>query len=298
MITTELYDGQGLGNQLWVYAACRSIAEHLGLPFAILGGHRFKGGGFLNIDFGEPHDAGSTVMAREYPDSRTVFWERMFYDPDLDYVASGFDEGVASLGPRTRLEGLFQSERYFFGDKTRIHTYTTLAPQRAAAQNVGDDTCILNIRGGEYKAHKRLILPTSYWRGAMANMRSLAGIKSFLIVTDDPRYARAMFPEIDVVDGGIEACYRALHGAKHVIVSNSSFSCFPLMCGRTDRVVIAPRYWARFGNRHQRWASPANLYAGWLWQNEHGSLASSVDCQQEQLDTEHYYLSRFNVSQL
>jgi len=52
MILTELYDGQGLGNQLWVYAACRSIAEKLQMPHKILSPDKFKGNSFLDIDFG------------------------------------------------------------------------------------------------------------------------------------------------------------------------------------------------------------------------------------------------------
>ena len=33
IISTEFYDGQGLGNQLWVYASARSIAAKKGANF-------------------------------------------------------------------------------------------------------------------------------------------------------------------------------------------------------------------------------------------------------------------------
>ena len=35
MIFTEIYKGQGLGNQLFVYVATRAIAKKLNQPFGI-----------------------------------------------------------------------------------------------------------------------------------------------------------------------------------------------------------------------------------------------------------------------
>ena len=52
MIVTELYDGQGLGNQLWCYAALRCAAKELGLDFGVMTTEKFKGREFLSIDFG------------------------------------------------------------------------------------------------------------------------------------------------------------------------------------------------------------------------------------------------------
>ena len=53
MIVTELYNGQGLGNQLWCYFVTRSISNKLGLKYGIMSPEKFKGFQFLNIDFGE-----------------------------------------------------------------------------------------------------------------------------------------------------------------------------------------------------------------------------------------------------
>lgn len=297
MITTELYEGQGLGNQLWVYAVCRSIAEHLNYPFAILGQNRFKGHSFLDLDFGQHGELeGGTVFTHE--NVRSVFRERMFYDPGLDYISSSFDESVSSLAPYTRIEGLFQSERYFFGDLSRIRAYIKIKEESLALTSIPEEVCILNIRGGEYKRHKRFILPKSYWLNAMQNMKSLTGVRSFLIVTDDPRYAKSLLPGIPVLQGSIAECYIAIHHAKHLIISNSSFPYFPIKTGREDRVIIAPKHWARFGNDYSRWASPANLYTSWLWQDAKGLLHSYADCQQEQLDTEAYYRTHYTLSTL
>lgn len=42
MIVIEFYEGQGLGNQLWVYCSARSIASRLGVPFILKNHQRFK----------------------------------------------------------------------------------------------------------------------------------------------------------------------------------------------------------------------------------------------------------------
>ncbi len=300
MIITEFYEGQGLGNQLWVYAACRSIADHLNYPFAILGQNKFKGSYFIDIDFGQ-HEVFGTVNRKtevrfSHESIQCVYYERMFYDPDLKYIAVDFDESVTSLSPYTRIEGLFQSERYFFDKFTLPKKYIKVKETYLNKMVISNDCCVLNIRGGEYKSHKNLILPKSYWQNAIHNVRNLFGIQKFIVVTDDRRYAAALFPELSVLQGGIAECYVALYHARYLILSNSSFSYFPVKTGGDKLFVIAPMHWARFGNQYSRWASPANLYESWMWQDIHGKLYSYTDCLQEQADTTTHYREKYYIS--
>lgn len=53
MIVTELYDGQGLGNQLWSYVVTRVLALDRGFEFGIINPEKFKGSSFLSLDFGK-----------------------------------------------------------------------------------------------------------------------------------------------------------------------------------------------------------------------------------------------------
>jgi hypothetical protein len=280
MIITEFYDGQGLGNQLWVYAASRSIAEQLNLPFVLLGAERFKGDDFLNIvnHVGISEDDASKLI---YERNWQNFHEDLFYDPNLDYISSGFDSRVMSLSGANKLEGLFQSERYFFGDIDRPQRYFLLDHVWKEKNPISEDTCIINLRGGEYKRHKKFILPKTYWENAIENMKRMADVRKFLIVTDDIRYARAMFPGYEVLEGSIGDCYASIYNAKYLILSNSSFSYFPVKTGGNSQLVIAPKYWARYSNSLGRWASPANLYESWLWQSSDGSLSTFEECQPE-----------------
>ena len=59
MICTELYNGQGLGNQLWLYAVTRTKALDLGVDFGIMNPEKFKGLHFLDLDFGRQVFGGS-----------------------------------------------------------------------------------------------------------------------------------------------------------------------------------------------------------------------------------------------
>lgn len=294
MIVIELYQGQGLGNQLWVYAAARSIAEQLKVPFILLGAERFKGNGFLHIKSEVGISVAEAAMVAK--NSRwNSFHEALFYDRILKYISSGFDGRVVKLSGINKLDGLFQSEKYFFGDLERSKRYFPLDNVFQTKNMVADDTCIINLRGGEYKRHKNFILPGSYWKAAIKNMESIANIRKFLVVTDDVRYARSMFPKFDVLKGGIGDCYANLYNAKYLILSNSSFAYFPVKTGGNSKFVIAPKYWARYGNPFKRWASTANLYESWLWQSPDGQLSTFGDCLPDCAVTEAEYEAKYFV---
>lgn len=253
IIRTQFLVGQGLGNQLWVYAAGRGLAEHLGRPHVVSGMKFFKGAGFLEID--------SAVDPT--PDAPVVqFNEALFYDPELKYFSATYDRRVQELPDRVQINGLFQSEQYFYGRLGELAKWIRPSAQVQDFAAGHDKTCVINLRGGEYKRHKTLILPRSYWDSAVAHIRKRAEIQRIIVVTDDHAYARAFLPEFPVLDGGVAECYAALLGAHSIAISNSSFSYFPIKT-RIDRpFVVAPEYWARYGHQSKRWAMPANIYEG------------------------------------
>jgi len=298
LIFSEFYEGQGLGNQLWVYAASRSIAEYLSVPFAIRGMDRFKGSNFLNIDttVGITENQADALISRAIENkSIQNFLEISYYDPDLDYFSSAYDGRVKSLNGIVKLDGLFQSEKYFFGNLEKLKRYFVVKSEYLLKNYVHSDTAIINLRGGEYKRHKSLILPETYWTNAIENLSAQTGIDRFLVVSDDKPYAKALFPRYEIYQGGIADCYATICNAENLILSNSSFAYFPIKTGGNAKTVIAPQHWARFGNPHKRWASVANCYEGWLWQDIHGALKSYELCLPEIAATEMLYESTYSV---
>lgn len=291
MIINEFYSGQGLGNQLWTYAASRSISERLAVPFAQIGFSHFKGHDFLKLTGGLEY----TNLYDTLPENTLIFNEEIFYDETIDHFSSGYDSRVENLRGITKLEGLFQSEDYFYNDIDKLRSYFILDSNISLKSEINSQACVINLRGGEYKRHSRLILPEKYWSNAILHMQDLAPDVEFIVVTDDPGYAKALFPKFKIISGDIGECYAAIYNARYVIVSNSSFSYFPIKTSPFDKIVIAPKNWARHSDPTNRWASPANIYSGWLWLDNEGKINSYKDCIEECRKLELDYDLNFNV---
>jgi len=286
IIQTMFLSGQGLGNQLWVYSAGRALAEKLGRQHVVKGMDLFKGRGFLDIDVGEDPDIEAPIEQ---------FNEALYYDPSLKYFSSTYDHRVESLPSRVQINGLFQSERYFYDRMECLSSWIrpTKYIQEVAASY--GDTCVLNLRGGEYKRHKSFILPRSYWDMAIKELMQKFGSMKILIVTDDPAYAKVFLPEYPVLKGGVAECYGALMGAKALAVSNSSFSYFPIKTRKDRPFVIAPEHWARYGHPDGRWAMPSNVYKDWTYLSASGALLNYSNCLQAAARDATYYETTFNV---
>lgn len=293
-LSTELLHGQGLGNQLWAYAATRSISEHLGFGFVLKGIDRFKGSDFLAIS--EHENISQDELGLACNSSYPTFQERQYFDPDLKLFSTYFDEQILKIRGSYDLKGYFQSEAYFFGDVNKLRNYFKIHPDFLKKNTIAQDICVLNLRGGEYKRFKDLILPPSYWHNAIKNIRELYGVNKFVVVTDDYRYAKSLFPEYEIISGSIGNCYSVLNNAKYVIVSNSSFAYFPVKTNLNAPVVIAPQYWSRFNNAYHRWAAPANLYSDWFWQDANGKILTMSVCEECVQDTIKYYQARYYIS--
>jgi hypothetical protein len=284
MIGLKFLQGQGLGNQLWNYVACRFIADRNRYNFSIFNKNQFKGKDFLKINYGKSAEIKNFLLVKE----------NLYYDLKLNWISSGYDPKFGVLAKKTLIQGLFQDEKYFYNKTNNIKSYITLKSENKF--KFDDFTCILNIRGGEYKRHKELILPKVYWDNAILYMKKNFEIKNFLIVTDDYRYAKSLFPNFEIISSSIENCFKALMSVKYLINSNSSFSYFPIKLGIKKQFIIAPKYWARFNNKYNRWASISNLYKGWHWMDGKNKIFTYKSCLKERDKLEHFYYNNYNLS--
>jgi len=294
ILSTELLAGQGLGNQLWAYAAVRSISERLGFGFLLMGSDQFKGFDFLAIS--DHINISLEVYNHAKKLNNPTYYERQYYDPELKLFSTHFDKEVLELGSSHNLMGYFQSEDYFFGDTEKLKSYFSIDSNILQKNTIPQDICVLNLRGGEYKRFKDLILPFSYWQNAQSNMMELYGVNKFVVVTDDYNYGKALFPEYEIISGNVGDCYAVLNNAKYIVVSNSSFSYFPIKTNLNSPVVIAPQYWSRFNNPYGRWAAPANLYSDWLWQGSSGQILDMANCIKTAQETIKYYQREYFVA--
>lgn len=294
MIATIFEEGQGLGNQLWTYCVARSLAQKLAVEFAVFDPEKFKGHQFLSID--TQNCFSSEILNSNFEnESWAVFNEETFWDQELQYFSSAYDRRVLDISRDTIIRGFFQSEKYFFGDLSKIKTYIELRPSFANKSLVDEDTCVIYIRGGEYKRFNNLILPDSYWEKAIENMQSQYGIKKFIGISDDDVYFKKVLPSIDLLPGFEADDFAALYQARYAIIANSSWGYFPIKMSNNKRCVIAPMHFARFANQFNRWASVSNVYQDWIYQNKHGDLQAYDVCQAIADETEEYYQQNFEV---
>ena len=264
MLFIEFEDGQGLGNKLWNYAALRSLSKKLNYGYKVLNFDKFKG-----LDFLEIKEFSNKKFKKFEKQKLNIFNEMIYYDNQLKTFSSDFDQLILKVKPNTLLKGLFQSEKYFFN--CDINNFIKVKENKTIfLKNI----CLLNIRGGEYKRFKNLILPKMYWKNAIKNMKSINKSLIFKIITDDYIYAEKLFPEYEILKGNIEHDFIQIHNAEYLIVSNSSFSYFPISLGNNPKFIIAPAFWSRFGNKFNRWCSPANHYDNWQYQDNEGRILS------------------------
>ncbi len=271
MIYLEFLEGQGLGNQLWNYVTLRSLSKVLGFEYKVLHPERFKGKNFLDISYS------NTKTFKLYKDEfliSNVFNEKLYYDNHLNALISDFDNQVLSIETNTTIRGLFQSERYLFNND--INEFIKVKSIHKEKIRARKNKCLLNIRGREYKRFKKLILPKSYWLNAMRNMKSYNNNLTFAIITDDYDYASKLLPEIEIIKGDSQEDFFNILFADYLIVSNSSFSYFPINLGEKPKKIIAPAHWARFGNSEEIWISPSNYYKNWSYQNKEGKIISKI----------------------
>jgi hypothetical protein len=287
-LRVSLLEGQGLGNQLWNIAAAYHISKYLGFGLQITNFSRFLAKDFLIL----PQDV--EVLEGDAVNRIPVYREVLYWDPHFSTYVCDFDDQVLNLEQSTEVVGLFQSERYLLHDGCSLSQIFKLSDDASDFAKTFLGKTVLNIRGGEYKKHKNLILPDHYWFMALKRLREIDGVKEICIVTDDQRYARLIFPDAEIVSGTIKNCYSAIYGAKNLIVSNSSFSYFPIMTRPELPIVIAPAHWSRFGNDRKIWVSPANYYNSWMWLDPNGQILDHIELTNTVSLTRDYY-SSFNI---
>lgn len=254
MIIGILHKGSGLGDQLFSYVATRVRAYELGLPFSFVGKEYFKGKDFMVLDWGEPNEYTHHV---EEPSGKVIIHEKHklfvvdkpYYDPEFNFIEDG-----------TVIDGFgAQDERYWKHRLDVIKQWVQTPPYIKAPIGIPPNICVVNVRGGEYRAVPELLLPESYWQSAMDYKRRLMPNMVFQVHTDDPEYVKSLsvFKDCPVISG-IKLNWTAIREARHLIISNSAFAILPAHLNPHKPHVVAPRYWA--GRNVGEWRRPQNFY--------------------------------------
>lgn len=286
MFGTEFLMGQGLGNQLFCYVTAKCIAEDLGYEFGCAGKeifaqniHNDRGMYFMDIDLGGEFTGCS---ATKYCENEVrMITKKSYHDATNGCLVSGMDPKVYEQSDDTILYGNLQDESYFKIHKNEICQWLKFKPEYEIWDWSDENTCIMNMRGGEYRGLEELYLKKDYWENAMKYMQSINSDMRFIIITEDIDAAKTMFPDLPAFHYDIAGDFSVIKNAYYLILSNSSFAFFPVFTSKTVKFLIAPKYWARHNVSDGYWASGQNIYTGWNYMDREGKVYSAEECREE-----------------
>ena len=287
MIGTEFLKGQGLGNQLFCYVTARCIARELGAEFGTAGQeqlavniHSKKGMYFMDMDLGINITDPSRYHAYQEKETR-LFLGNSRHDLTHGCYIAGEDVSLHTLPDDTLIYGNMQDEGYFLKYMDEIKNWLKVKPEYDSHEFTRDNLCIINVRGGEYTGSPELFLDRKYWLNGIRNMKKIRSDMEFIIVTDDAEAAKKVLPGIPIYHGDLDRDYVMKKNARYLLLSNSTFACFPAFTSETAQFIIAPKYWARHNVSDGYWASEQNIYSGFHYQDRRGRLFTASDCREE-----------------
>jgi hypothetical protein len=297
MIVTEFYNGQGLGNQLWVYSVLRSVAKQKGYKFGVMSPFKFKGREFLEIDTGIPVVGGSGPEGgppHSLPDGiNNYFSEKKVDHPYTGTIISKMDPLLYQIGDGTKIEGNFQSIEYIINYKNDLKSWISIREDKNIKEYSSENSCIIHIRGGDFLG-STAYLERDYYIRSVSEMRNTVPNVNFFIVTDDINYAKYILPEFEIIGGSsldIQDTNKASHhrggpiwmdwsiiyNAKNLIISASSFSWWPTWLGECSNV-IAPMFWGDFKKSDGYWSCGDSLIPGWKYMDRFGNISDYDSC--------------------
>lgn len=282
-IYCELKKGMGLGNQLWTILSTKGIATRMDVPHFTAGYDEFLAQDFLEVN---------TKSIDKIPPAINRLAEKSFHWKEGRFQGCLFDDRLLKLDAREdwHIVGLLQDERYLQNTESFLKISGRL--KNFDLRNV----IICNVRGGEYRLHKRFQLKIDYWLRSIAQMRTkYPFLREVIAVSDDADYCRKLGIFDKIYAGGIEQTYRLLSEAEYVICSNTTFSYFPLRANNNLKCVVAPAY---FNRPHQQelWCSPQNYYRSYQYIDSKGKILSEIDAKTIVAKTEEQIYEKCEIS--
>lgn len=280
----------GLGNQMFIYAAARALADRLGgTLYCDTSRYAVTMRADRPLELAAFGIAWTEVQLPPYPlqggMQRLASWLRLTEEPFRGVPSLHFDEGFDAafnqIDGSCALFGHFQSWRYFAGHETVIREsfdIDRLATPRIApieAEIAAAELPVaVHIRRGDYtRSAKRIaklgMLSRPYYDLARALLERVTGPSpTYFLFSDEPEVAAkelAGWSNLRPVSGfsALEE-FRLMASCRHFIIANSTFSWWAAWLGRADdKQVLAPRQW--FGPAFEKPVDPLDrLVPGWI----------------------------------
>ena len=261
----------GLGNQLFQYAAARSLAAKNNTNYKIdtqaFATYALREFELLRV-LPQLELASEDDVAAAKPQNKFVRFangfaphalKRYYREPHFH-----FDPKFFHLGKAVYLEGYFQSERYFSTIAAELKDDLDLSnlvseEVLSFAKSIREKQSVaIHIRLGDYqnKAANEYhgTLSSDYYTAAVNYIKNKLGDPEFLLFSDIPQQATMLLTGINytTVSGSVslnhfEDLY-LMSQCRHNIIANSSFSWWSAwLNNHQDKIVVAPKNWFQAG---------------------------------------------------
>lgn len=290
MIITEMYKGQGFGNQMFCYVTARSIAADKNVQFGLKSPENLGGWGadingvdFLDLYLGEVIDESKIVNKYTEKELRLKINNHQLdrHDEIIGCDIRTIDKKLLEIPDNCKIDGIMQSEDYFYHRKNEIKQWLKVKKEFDCYDFCSDDICVLHIRnyGGDFA----LELTRNYWVLAIYNMLKINPNMIFIAITNDIEYVKNMIPELsdNIFNFSMGKDYSIIKNAKYLILGNSSFPFFAAWTSDMNKMTIAPKYWARHNVSNGYWSCSYNLYRDWFYMDRDGILYSYDECKRD-----------------
>lgn len=264
----------GLGNQLFQYAAARSLADRLGCDLMLdLRGLERNGDRPFQLDLYRIRAAVAPMeLLAELPDWRSSRAGRLrsalsqrlpsFFDFPVFWPQTfAFDPRFARILRPAFLVGYWQSEKYFDWNRKRLlQDIQLVAPMVATEPWLehirGTHSVALHVRRGDYVSNSAAaqfhgLCDMDYYRKAIGALRGQFPDIEIFVFSDEPDWARQNLQfgvPMHIVDanppdkGHLDM--ELMRHCHHHVIANSSFSWWGAwLCEHTGQRVYAPSCW-------------------------------------------------------
>lgn len=269
-VIARLHDG--LGNQMFQYAAARSVSLKRGLPLKLdlhhYESHALRHYGLDHFRIEAALALSEEAPVRFLPEHRRPktslagrVLRKMFpADPVPVYNEKKwwkYDSGIFSGTGAVYLNGYWQAEKYFsdidqvIRDDFRLRAGFSAEGAARARSMERENTVSVHVRRKDF-VKKGIALPVGYYARAIDYLRQRDPGFRFHFFSDDLSWVRAhllplVSPDQRGEDSGGGADYEEMilmSQCRHHIISNSTFSWWAAwLCRRPGKTIIAPKTW-------------------------------------------------------
>lgn len=263
----------GLGNQMFQYAAGRSLSLQNNIPFKIDFDCPYKHVNYsynLNVFLQQAEQADFLELWKSKP--KTKFAKRLFMLAGKNYNCKlvrekkefTFNSDFFSIPDESYVSGFFQTEKYFseFEEVIRkdftFNIDPSVANQKFMSEIISENAVSLHIRRGDYVKIKETnnfhgVCSIAYYESAIQLIADKISDPVFYIFSDDMQWVKENFnlsqPHVYVDINNASTNYedmRLMSICKHHIIANSSFSWWGAWLNPSkNKTVIAPKQWMK-----------------------------------------------------